>query len=317
MFRVSDGALTLHQAREILSLVSPGAAVTEVIARTGGELSTVYEIRCAGPPDAVIVKIYAEQWRWKLAKEVHVYGVLADQGVRPAPTILHAEYGTDLVGSPFAVMTRLSGRPLSEAIDEFDTDQVRGVYRQMGAVLSAIHRVEQDAYGYLTTRLRHPEPDNTAYMNRQFAKKLREFAEHGGDPALHDRIEEHVAHQAELFAASVGPRLCHNDFYEGNVLVAPEADDWALTGFIDVENAVAADPLLDLAKTQYYSVHDDEAKLSGLLDGYGPLPDDWVDRVRLYRLYHALELWDWFALIGNVSPLPGIADDLRTLTAHR
>jgi fructosamine-3-kinase len=72
---------------------------------------------------------------------------------------------------------------------------------------------------------------------------------------------------------------------------------------------------LDLAKTQSYSIHGDEAKLSGFLDGYGPLPHDWTDRVRLYRLYHALELWDWFASIGNVSPLPSITEDIRALTA--
>lgn len=184
----------------------------------------------------------------------------------------------------------------------------------MGATLSTLHRVEQDAYGYLTTRVLDPVPDNTAYMTRQFAKKLREYTEHGGDPELHDTIEAHVAERADAFAGCAAPRLCHNDFHEGNILVAPEADGWALTGIIDVENAVAADPLLDLAKTQYYSIHGDEAKLSGFLDGYGPLPHDRTDRVRLYRLYHALELWDWFASIGNLDPLPGITEDLRTLT---
>jgi hygromycin-B 7''-O-kinase len=97
---------------------------------------------------------------------------------------------------------------------------------------------------------------------------------------------------------------------------AREANGWTLTGFIDVENAVAADPLLDLAKTDSYAIRGEEAKLSGFLDGYGRLPEDGTDRVRLYRLYHALELWDWFASIGDLSPLPGIADDLRALTAR-
>jgi hygromycin-B 7''-O-kinase len=65
--RVPYRALTLDQAGTVLSLVRPKAAVTDVIPRTGGQLSTVYEVRYAGSPDAVIVKIYAEQWRWKLA----------------------------------------------------------------------------------------------------------------------------------------------------------------------------------------------------------------------------------------------------------
>jgi hygromycin-B 7''-O-kinase len=54
--------------------------------------------------------------------------------------------------------------------------------------------------------------------------------------------------------------------------LAEGTNGWAVTGFIDVENAIAADPLLDLAKTDYYSVHGNKAKLSGLIQGYGSLP---------------------------------------------
>lgn len=36
-------------------------------------------------------------------------------------------------------------------------------------------------------------------------------------------------------------------------------------------------------------------------------------RIGLYRLYHALELWDWFASIGDTAPLPGIAADIHAL----
>ncbi|MEV6288765.1 hypothetical protein [Kribbella sp. NPDC051770] len=32
-----------------------------------------------------------------------------------------------------------------------------------------------------------------------------------------------------------------------------------------------------------------------------------------YRLYHALELWDWFALIGVTDPLESIATDITGL----
>ena len=105
--------------------------------------------------------------------------------VRPGAAV--TEPGTELIGSAFTVMTRLAGRPLSEVIGSFAADEVRAVYRQIGAALSAVHRVPQDAYGYLTTHVPEPVPDNTAYMTRQFAGKLQEFAERGGDPALHDR----------------------------------------------------------------------------------------------------------------------------------
>jgi aminoglycoside phosphotransferase (APT) family kinase protein len=301
-----DHPLSVRAAGDIV-----GAAVTDVVLRTGGQLSTVYEVRCAGPVDAVIVKIYADEWHWKIAKEVHVYRLLAEAGAGPVPEILRAELDTSIVGRAFTVMTMLPGRPLSEVSAELDAAQNRQIYRQLGGSLSSVHRIEQDSFGYLTTQILDPMPDNTTYMSRQFAKKLREFREHDGDRELHDGMQAHIAETAGLFAHCAGPVLCHNDFHEGNVLVTRAAAGWTITGFIDVENAVAADPLLDLAKTDYYAVRGDADKRAGLLDGYGPLPDEWAERWSVYRLYHALELWDWFASIGNTEPLHSIADDIR------
>ncbi|WP_378733376.1 phosphotransferase family protein [Nocardia brasiliensis] len=288
--------------------------MSDVRARVGGQLSSVYEIRCAVPAESVIVKVYDDQWRWKQAKEVFVYRLLSDHGVGPVPTILRVEQDTGLLGCAYTVMTRLPGRPLSHLSADLDAAQVAHVYRQLGATLSAIHRIGQASYGYLTTRILDPEPDNTTYMKRQFAKKLAEFDQLGGDPELQAAVRTYVASRTGLLRNCAAPVLCHNDFHEGNILVDRAADGWTVTGFIDVENAIAADPLIDLAKTDYYSVQRNPVKRTALLAGYGPLPADWPERSALYRLYHAVELWDWFASIGETSPLPGIAADIRQLT---
>ena len=94
------------------------------------------------------------------------------------------------------------------------------------------------------------------------------------------------------------------------MLVDP--DTLRVTGFVDVENAIAADPLLDLAKTIQYSIRDNREKMLGLTDGYGPVQ---MNRIELYRLYHSLELWDWFCSTGEVAHLDSIARDLRELVA--
>ncbi|MFJ9949478.1 hypothetical protein [Kitasatospora sp. NPDC091207] len=54
-----------------------------------------------------------------------------------------------------------------------------------------------------------------------------------------------------------------------------------------------------------------------LFEGYGPLPTDAPERLDLYRLHHALELWTWFRSIGTVDPLDAIADDIARLAGHR
>lgn len=84
-----------------------------------------------------------------------------------------------------------------------------------------------------------------------------------------------------------------------------------MTGIIDVENAVAGDPMLDVAKTDYYAIQGHPAKQRGFSLGYGQLPTNWRERVQIYRLYHALELWDWFASVGDSAALPPIAEDIR------
>ncbi|WP_129788155.1 phosphotransferase [Promicromonospora panici] len=85
-------------------------------------------------------------------------------------------------------------------------------------------------------------------------------------------MKSRLAEQAGLVRNCLGAVLCHNVFHEGNVLVAKQPDGWALTGIIDVENAVAADSLIDLAKTHYYAIHGDPSTRQAFHEGYGPLP---------------------------------------------
>jgi hygromycin-B 7''-O-kinase len=277
-----------------------GSVVTSVVPRTGGQLSTVFEVRLAGA-DPLIVKRYGDEWRWKQAKEAFVYGLLEAAGVGPAPRVVRVDEQRAVT-----VLTALPGAPMSER--GLGPAAVRAAYRRIGEIQAAMHRIAMSAFGYLTTEILDPVPDNTTYMGRQFARLLDVF---DGPPDVCDAIRARVAASVALFAGCTGAVLCHNDLHEGNVLVD---DDGVVTGFVDVENAVAADPLIDLAKTIQYDLEASPVKRAALLDGYGPADPA---RLALYRLYHSLELWVFFASIGNTGPLPSITDDLRSLLAPR
>jgi aminoglycoside phosphotransferase (APT) family kinase protein len=298
----------------LLREVHPAAVVTELVTRTGGELSTVYEVRCEDPSHTVILKVYAHEWAWKPEKEIHVYRLLAERSSLHVPDVLHYAANAAPDGRSVTILRLLEGRPLSEASKDMDAALIPAMYREMGAALAEIHRIGQEAYGYLTTEILEPSPDNGSYMRRQFAKKLKEFDDLGGERALSHAVARRIERDGGLFDNCKAPVLCHNDLHEGNVLVAESALNWEITGLIDVENAISADPLIDLAKTDYYSFNRGESERTALLEGYGALPGDGPERIDLYRLYHALELWDWFASIGTTEYLANIAEDVARLS---
>jgi hygromycin-B 7''-O-kinase len=300
-------ALTPAVARAVLAAFRPDYPVSDVVTRTGGEVHAVYEIRGTGSVRPLIVKVYDPRRRSKLVKEVYVYRLLARHGVRQIPRVLHASpFGIPALPFAHTVMTRLDGRPLAEVRDDVTGADLVRVYRQMGGLLAAVHAIPQDHWGYVTTRVVDVRPSNTAYVVDQFARRLARFGELGGDPAVARAVEAHVARHVGLFAACAAPVLCHNDFHDGNVLVsrsgagsAQDAREWRVTGFVDVEGAVAADPLFDLARTDYHALRGDPATRAAFLGGYSPLPPDWADRVAVYRLHHALELWNWAATTAD------------------
>jgi len=315
-------ALSAATAQAVLDQFRPGYRVSEVVVRTGGEVNSVYEIRGDGSVRPLIVKIYDPRRRAKLVKEVYVYRLLARHGIRQIPRVLHASpFGIPALPFAHTVMTRLDGRPLSEVRDDLTDPERLGVFRQMGQLLAAVHRITQDHWGYVTTRVVDVRPTNTAYAVDQFARRLALFVDLGGDPALARTIGRHVARHVGLFAACARPVLCHNDFHDGNLLVSrsdrgspgdPEPRGW-VTGFVDVEGAVAADPLFDLARTDYHALRDDPAKRDAFLDGYGRLPSDWADRVAIYRLHHVLELWNWAASAGDATRMSRAKTDLERI----
>lgn len=288
---------------DIAALLPTDLNVTEVVPRK----SNVYEARRAdGEP--LVVKRYAEKWRWKQAKEVHVYSLLAD--VPGTPSVVHVD-AEHLV----TVLTRVPGEALSTA--PVTGDAWRDVYRQIGELTRAVHEVAMPEFGYLTTELLDPTPHNTEYMTGRFTRHLAEFAELGGSPETHRLAVEWVADRAGLFGLCGGPTLCHNDLHEGNVMVERTGSGWRVTGFVDVENAIAADPLMDLAKTVQYELTRSPLKYAGLLAGYGRLPASGLARIDLYRLCHALELWNWFAHNSETGPLESIEQDIHILvTTH-
>lgn len=308
-------ALTIAIAQALVRAHCPSWVVESLEPRHGGDISTVYEVCCSAPEQRIVLKVYPDTFHWKMGKEVFVYSLLDRVERLPTPSILRADDSKAVLPQPYVLMTKLEGAPLSHVVPALSLAQLRDVYDQMGALLARVHDITLDAFGYITTRVIDSHASNEAYMRFQFEKKCAEMDAHGGDASLRRSVEQYVSVHGDLLSLAQTPVLCHDDYHEGNVLVAEDGARWRVTGIIDVENAVAGDPLLDIAKTDYYAIKGDAAKREGFLAGYGPLPEKWADRLQIYKLYHALELWVWFASLGNTAVVRHITEDVRRFSA--
>lgn len=239
---------------------------------------------------------------WKLEKEVRISRLLDEHRVRlPVPRILATVDAEHVL-----VLERLAGIPAGE-VDDAHAPQL---YRELGRLLARLHTIKLDGFGYLTADgVLESHPTNLDYMRFQFGTRLASFVELGGDTELSRAIAEHVRVREELLVGPRAPVLCHNDCHEGNVVVSLHGGV-TVAGWFDFENALAGDPLLDLAKTIAYSGRDRSAMTTALVDGYGTLPSHWREGLDLYGLFHVLELWTWFASLGDRDHLDELARSL-------
>jgi Ser/Thr protein kinase RdoA (MazF antagonist) len=284
--------MDLDEARQLLA--GADLEIEDLAPMDGGAVHSLYQLQASGGR-AYVLKLYRGELSWKLDKETYLLDLVHRRLSIPVPEIVHTTQAV-------LVMTRLPGRPA-----RFTDDDPVGVSRQLGGLLRELHSITLESFGYIETRVTNPVPTNLEYMRRRVEGKLR-----NGPQPLREPIERHVAAREEAFAGCETAVLCHNDAHDANVLV----EGGRITGLIDWENAVAADPVLDLAKSWAFSDGRSEETLEALVDGYGPLRPDWREAFDLYVIDHLLELWVWFDAIGVVDPLPELEGYLARRVGH-
>ncbi|GAA2028798.1 hypothetical protein GCM10009839_30110 [Catenulispora yoronensis] len=310
---MTEDGVTPDQAAEILRDAVLGAQVVGIERMVGGAVSGAYEVLCADPEQNVVLKVYAPDSGWILSKEISVYRSVRESGVTMVPTLLGAAGSDGLLGQPYLLMSKLPGRTMDAVSPGMSDADLRSVYRQMGKLIAQFHAIEHEAYGYLTsTEIVDPQPSSEAHLRSVLARTSQAYLEATGDRDLYEAAHAYLAARSDLFALCERPVLLHNDFHEGNIIVEQTPDGPVISGVIDMENATAGDPVMDLAKTHSYSIRDNAIKLEGLFEGYGVIPVEWERRFRLYQVVHLFELWQFF--YGREPGTPEkIAEDLRTL----
>ena len=243
-----------------------------------------------------------------------VYELVASRTNVPLTEVLFTDISRQTVHRCYLLMTRSDGEAPG-SVRSLEHDDWRAIYRGMGEVLRALHEITFERFGYFKKGgFAESFQTNAEWMRKLFEQALRAFGAHGGPASLERAGRNLFADHEEAFNRCPTAVLCHNDVHEHNVLFSKGADGWRLTAVLDVGGSTAGDPLFDLAKTDYWSTRGNRLKRHALFDGYGLTGPDREEALRLYRAYHALALWSWFARDGRQPEmLARITEDLVSL----
>jgi aminoglycoside phosphotransferase (APT) family kinase protein len=234
----------------------------------------------------------------------------------PTPRVLAVDrsgrYEGEFFDYPFLILEKAEGMPMDQWLLERKPNLAdrRAVLRRLGEILRRVHTVrvakgwgnlDDDGIGRFNSwseylegqRVRQADGRmvrtlNTAWLEREALISPEERA--GLDALVQPR------------SGSDGPadaRLVHNDLTLKNVFLDPE--DLRITAVLDLHNALAGDPALDLARFEYF--YRGRGHLAGLEAGYGELTEDFQRRRGPLLVFVLLEKIAW--LRGRETRFPG------------
>jgi aminoglycoside phosphotransferase (APT) family kinase protein len=153
----------------------------------------------------------------------------------PAPILYYEE--SDIIGTPFYLMSRLDGRVFHDAsLPDVPQAARRAYFRELARVLAALHAVDPGSVGL--GGFRRP--------GRFLARQIEVWTRQWGALAETDPdVSRVVAWLRAHMPDTEGSAVFHGDYKFTNVIFAPETAD--LTGVFDWELCTVGDPLCDLA----------------------------------------------------------------------
>lgn len=250
-----------------------------------------------------------------IADEVYVSNLLAGLDL-PTKRYLHVDESGTLLPFAFALTNYIEGEPVRAF---FGAPDLGDLFRQMGALLRQLHRIELPGFGHLgATRPTGPARFDE-FLDQHVPAIFQGFRERGADAVLAETLERHVMANRDVLWRPTGAVFAHNDFQPGNVLARRDAEGrLRLAGLIDYGSAVGNDPTSDLAKAIFICEHESPGSSPFLLEGYGPIGHPRPDEaLRLNLLLHRVIMWSWLrrSMPVDAPGLPQLLDDLRAMLA--
>jgi len=296
--------LGTEELQDLLLRSGVNAPITEQSLIEGGTFNSVYRLSFADRPGLVLklspdpqgaVMTYENGI---VGTEAQFYAVAGERAGLPVPEVVALlDLGPELSGGQALLVTELPGVPW------FGADlpaAARGPLRtELGRLVASMHSVAGPAFGYPS--------ESTGALTERWGEAFTAMTEAVLDDARRyravlpldpQRVRRALVACANDLASVQVPALVHFDLWEGNVLV-DLAGHPRISGIIDGERAMWADPVMDFASAALFGeIRDDEDFIRGYEMSGTLLPLDPSARRRLllYRVY--------LGLIMTVEPIP-------------
>jgi len=232
-------------------------------------------LKVAPPNDARILRYE----RGILRAEVEVLRLVREQTSVPVPEVLAYDPSGEIVPSPFFVMAFVPGVPFNKVRKEWSVEEQAAIDNAVGGFVRQIGRVRGAAFGC------YAQPENQRPTWRAaFALMLENLLADGQDlkvelPLPYDELMAKISAHFEVLDEVQTPQLVHWDLWDGNVFVDPVTR--TVTGVIDFERAMWADPLMEVC---FRRLNESSAFMRGYGENLLATPNQKRRRI-LYNLY--------------------------------
>lgn len=213
-----------------------------------GRFNTTYRITLADGRPVILrlappasARLFSHE-RWLLRRECGVHGVLAG-AVAQVPRLLFQDFSGALVPRDYVFLEYLPGRLWDEVRADLTPGEDEALWRQLGGLVGAIHRIGGAAYGPPAPLGGCPRWSQAVLADIEGL--IGDIEILGLDGALPRRFLRLVSGTAPVLDRCGPPRLLHGDLWPKNILVARVDGTPVITGLLDGERACWGDPVAE------------------------------------------------------------------------
>ena len=221
--------------------------LVNAIELTEGFCNTAYKLQLVSGREAIL-KISSNDSSVRMSNEIQLMDseveamrIVSDTTDIPVPKVYIYDTSSKIIEEKYFIMECMEGQSLSSLSDHLSEDEKTDYHIQIGRIQKKLSPIKNDEYGMLGDKLNRFKDQYSflEYMlNNVFEDAKRVNVDIGIEQSI---ILEKLKQDKQYFKDALGPSLVHWDMWEGNIFVK----DGKVTGIIDWERAMWAEPLLD------------------------------------------------------------------------